>query len=104
VSNEVIIIVIIFILNLFCAPYCSFIHIRHESCNPQQAHIIHHYKNTKKLFNTDAAMWFNKIWRFKKPAQLICMITVEVFVAVRFNNIAVSYLRMPELQKYVAAN
>jgi hypothetical protein len=45
-----------------------------------------------------------KMCRTKKPAQLICMITVEVFVAVRFNNIAVSCLVMAMSPKHVAAN
>ena len=32
--------------------------------NAQQLRIIHHYKNTTKLFKTTAAVWFNKIRRF----------------------------------------
>jgi hypothetical protein len=49
-------------------------------------------------------MWINKMLRFKKHAQLICVITVEVFVAVRFNNIAISCLSMAMSTKHVAAN
>jgi len=33
--------------------------------NPQQARIIHHYKNTEeKSFKTNAVIWFNKMCRF----------------------------------------
>jgi hypothetical protein len=34
--------------------------------NAQQARIIHHYKNTKeKLLKTNAAIWCNKMCKFK---------------------------------------
>jgi hypothetical protein len=33
--------------------------------NAQQARITHHYKNTtEKLFKTNPALWFNKMYKF----------------------------------------